>query len=603
MLEQLIPIPRLLEIDRADLAAPPERVWELLRHGELGKSPLVRALFAVRTIPDRLRGQRENPSIRIDDLVSSPDRPGFQVLGDDPPREFAVGAIGKVWQLEIPFVHVPTASDFAAFDEVGFVKVAWAVRVLPLGERDSRVEFELRVDATDDESWKKFRRYFRLIGPGSHFIRRSLLAWLQRELGTPEALENERVLTGDVLLEDAAAQFTHGITIFAPPERIWPWLLQMGCRRAGYYSFDLLDNAGERSAREIHPELLELRVGEIIPATPEGNDGFEVLAIEPNHALVLGGLHDADEQRQLPFSASRPHRYFHMTWAFVLEPLGRATTRLHVRVRVAFPPGERLHVASIRPVHHFMQQAMLRHLAERVEDRLPRDDFHDVVEGLGGAAVMTAAFLSPFLRNARSHWGLDEEAAAREYPGDDLVPDPRWSWTHGIEIDAPAASVWPWIAQLGVDRAGFYSYQWLENLAGCGLRNAEVVHPEWDASIGSPLALHPDPKARLQIVRMDRGRFLVAYGRPDEQARSLGKPWIAASWLFFIEPLDEKRCRLVSRYRVAYSEHFATRLAFGPTLIEPVGFAMDRRMLLGVKKLVERTNAGRVAAAPLSARA
>lgn len=602
MLDRLIPTPRLLEVDSADLAAPPERVWELVRHGELGQSPLIRALFALRTLPERLHGKHENAGIRIDDLESSPEQPGFQILAEDPPHEFAVGAIGKVWQAEIPFVHVPTAADFAAFDRGGFIKVAWAIRVNALGERDSRIEFELRVDATDDESWQKFERYFRLIGRASHFIRRSLLASLERALGSPEARENERGLPGDELIGDAAVQMTHGITLHAPPERIWPWLVQIGCRRAGYYSYDLLDNGGMRSAREIHPKLLELKVGEIIPATPEGEDGFEVLKIEANRALVLGGLHDADEERQLPFSASRPARYWHMTWAFVLEALDATTTRLHVRVRAAFPTSGRLHMAAIRPVHHFMQKAMLRHLAERVEGRLRQDDFHDVLEGLGGAAVITAAFLSPFLRDARSHWGLDEETAARAYPGDDLVPVPRWSWTHGVEIEAPRASVWPWIAQLGADRGGFYSYQWLENLVGCGIRNAEVVHPEWQARVGASLILHPSPEARLQIVRLDPGHSLVAYGRPDEHARALGKPWIAASWIFVVESLGDTRCRLVSRYRVAYSDDLATRFAVGPTLVEPVGFAMDRRMLLGVKRLVERTNTARDGATPLSAR-
>lgn len=224
--------------------------------------------------------------------------------------------------------------------------------------------------------------------------------------------------------------------------------------------------------------------------------------------------------------------------------------------------------------------------------RPPRDDLRDVLRGLGGAALMTAAFLTPFLRKARNHWGLDETTAARAYPGDELVRAPRWTWTHGVEIAAPSASVWPWIAQIGADRAGFYSYQWLENLAGCRLRNAEVVHPEWTLAVGSALVLHPDPKApRLEVVALEPERYFVAYGRPDDEARALKKPWIAASWLFFIEPLGDERSRLVSRYRVAYSDDLATRMALGPTLLEPVGFAMDRRMLLGVKELVEHTKA------------
>jgi hypothetical protein len=221
--------------------------------------------------------------------------------------------------------------------------------------------------------------------------------------------------------------------------------------------------------------------------------------------------------------------------------------------------------------------------------RLPRDHIRDVVQGIGGAAIMTAAYLSPFLRQARSHWGLDEATAARAYPGDELVPEPRWSWTHGVEIGAPVAKVWTWIAQIGADRGGFYSYQWLENLVGCNVHNAETVHPEWEAKLGQSLVLHPDEKApRLQIVGVEREHFVLAEGRADEHARTCGKPWTAVSWLFLVEPLAEGRSRFISRYRVAYSEDLATRLAFGPTLVEPVGFAMDRRMLLGVKERAER---------------
>jgi hypothetical protein len=589
MLDQILPTPRLLEIDHVEVAAPPARVWELLRHGDLATSPLIRALFALRGLPRSLRGEQVDASVRIDDLKSSLEHPGFQVLDEERGREFVVGAIGKVWLPEIPFIHVDDAAQFANFTDTGFVKVAWSIRTLPYGERGCRVEFELRVDATDDDSWRKFKRYFKVIGPASHFIRRTALASLARELGTPEAEENRRPLAGDDLLPDASVQVTDGITIAAPPARIWPWLLQLGCRRAGFYAVDALDNAFVRSARELHPELLELRLGQVIPATPEGDDGFEVLRIEAEHALVLGGLYDPDAAKQLAFAAARPERFWQVTWAFVLEPLDAQTTRLSVRARAAFPKTGRLHAAIIRPVHHFMQGAMLRHLAERAEGRLPRDDARDALEGVGGVCIMIAAVLTPFLRRARSHWGIDRAVALRSYPGDELVREPLWSFTHGVEIQAPAARVWPWIAQIGADRGGFYSYQWLENLVGCEVRNAEVVHPEWEARVGQSLVLHPDPEApRLRIVAVEPGRHVVAEARADERARSAGGPWAAASWLFFVEPLGENRCRFISRYRAACSAELATRLAFGPSLIEPVGFAMDRRMLLGVKERAER---------------
>jgi len=586
-LDRLIQAPQLLEIDHVDVAEAPARVWELVRHADLARSPLIHALFAVRTLPDRLNGKPAVPfSIRVDDLVSTPERPGFQILVDDPPREVAVGAIGKVWKGEIPFIHVTNAEAFAKFETPGYARVAWALRVIPRGDRDSRIEIEVRVDATDDPSWRKFRRYFRLIGIGSRFIRHSLLGSLAKELGAPEAAENERALDGDDLLPDATAQDTRSITIAAPPAAIWPWLVQMGCGRAGFYAIDVLDNGGEPSAREVHPELLTPRVGDVVRARPKGEDGFEILRIETNRCLVLGGLHDAEARRQIRFDSPRPAAYWQVTWAFVLETLDDHATRLHARARVAFSRDQRLRLAWIRPVHALMQTAQLRHLAARAENRLPQDGWRDVVAGAGGAAVMTAALLTPFLRGRRSVWGVDAETANRDHAGDDLVPRPDWSWTHGVEIGASAAAVWPWIAQIGADRAGFYSYQGLENLVGCRLRNAERIHAEWELRPGDELMLHPRIPG-LRVVRAEPPRSLVAYGLPDEHAVLAGKPWAAASWAFILEPLGPDRCRLISRYRVTASRGLLGRLVFGPTLVEPVGFAMDRRMLLGVKKRAE----------------
>jgi hypothetical protein len=158
-----------------------------------------------------------------------------------------------------------------------------------------------------------------------------------------------------------------------------------------------------------------------------------------------------------------------------------------------------------------------------------------------------------------------------------------------VEIDASPAEVWPWVAQIGAERAGFYSYQWLENLVGCNVRNAERVHPEWQVKPGDELALHPDPAApRLRVVAAEAGRYFVAHGAPDTAAQRRGEPWSAASWLFLVEPLSPGRCRFISRFRASSSDDVLTRLSFGPALLEPVGFAMDRRMLLGVKERAER---------------
>jgi hypothetical protein len=127
--------------------------------------------------------------------------------------------------------------------------------------------------------------------------------------------EAMRSLPGDALVADAKIRWTHAITIRAHPADIWPWLVQMGCRRAGWYSYDGLDNAGVPSAERIVPELQQVQVGDIFPMTPKAKDRFVVRVVQPDRALVLG-----DEAGQ-------------MSWAFALEPAGETGTRLITRSR------------------------------------------------------------------------------------------------------------------------------------------------------------------------------------------------------------------------------------------------------------------------------
>jgi len=261
------------------------------------------------------------------------------------------------------------------------------------------------------------------------------------------------------------------------------------------------------------------------------------------------------------------------------SPVGSAEQPSAVRDRPA--PSRTLGIRGGLEQAHGAARTLLSSLCMSVHSA------RDIIAGAGGAAIMLAGLLTPFLRNARNRWGVDEATAKRTYPGDDLVGVPQWSWTHGIEIDAPAEEVWPWVAQIGADRAGFYSYQWLENLAGCELRNAETIHPEWAIRENGALLLHPDMPA-FRVASIGPGKWFVAQAPLDEAARAAGKAWAAVSWLFFVEPLDAKRCRVISRYRCSCSEDLRTRLQLGPTLIEPIGFAMDRRMLKGIKERAEK---------------
>lgn len=163
------------------------------------------------------------------------------------------------------------------------------------------------------------------------------------------------------------------------------------------------------------------------------------------------------------------------------------------------------------------------------------------------------------------------------------MPAPAGQWTHGVEIDAPADEVFGWVAQIGADRAGFYSYQWLENLVGCDVQNADRVRPEWRARVGDELKLHPKLPG-LRITEVVDGRYVLAVGEAGPNSDDA-----AASWLFLVEPLSPTRCRFISRFRIGHTpdEHRARR-RIESYVTESVGFVMDRRMLLGVKERAER---------------
>jgi len=138
--------------------------------------------------------------------------------------------------------------------------------------------------------------------------------------------ERRQALPGDSFVHDAAGAVMHAVTIAAPPESVWPWLVQMGAARAGWYSYDWIDNDGRPSATTIVPALQHLTVGDIMPSLPGAMDSFVVAAITPARDLVLTVA--AENGSNLA------------SWDFFLEPIGASATRLMVRGRIgALWPG------------------------------------------------------------------------------------------------------------------------------------------------------------------------------------------------------------------------------------------------------------------------
>jgi hypothetical protein len=166
--------------------------------------------------------------------------------------------------------------------------------------------------------------------------------------------ERERGLPGDDFITQAIGSLTHAVTIRCSRENLWPWLTQMGAGRAGWYSYDFLDNRGRRSAARIVPEFQSVSVGTLFPALPGATDGFFVLACEHGRFLVLG--------------APPQDGKYAATWSFVLEETDPNATRLIVRVRVN--RGYRLcglPLWIVKLIHYIMQRKQLLEIARRAE--------------------------------------------------------------------------------------------------------------------------------------------------------------------------------------------------------------------------------------------
>lgn len=201
---------------------------------------------------------------------------------------------------------------------------------------------------------------------------------------------------------------------------------------------------------------------------------------------------------------------------------------------------------------------------------------------LWAAVQIVAHLVSPWRRPSRLRWGARPGEPDPSLPGEDLIPDPVWTYTRAIDIDAPTEDVWPWIAQLGQSRGGFYTFERLENLVGCRIVNADEILPgSQTVAVGDEVRLHPD--VPMQVAVVDPGRALVLHGAPGEGAETAND----SIWAFHLVPVDGGRCRLLDRGKTTHGPSFRDRLFFSTLLVEPIGFVMGREMLLGIKERAE----------------
>jgi hypothetical protein len=205
--------------------------------------------------------------------------------------------------------------------------------------------------------------------------------------------------------------------------------------------------------------------------------------------------------------------------------------------------------------------------------------------GITAAIGFAAAAYVLVVRRRQLAWGATNAEVHGPLAGDELIATSDVIATRAISIHTSADRVWPWVAQLGQGRGGFYSYDFLENLVGCDIHSAHRIVEEWQGvAVGAEVKLHPE--VPLEVAALDPGRSLVLRG-----GVRMGKtpPPYDFTWAFVVREQPEQTTRLLVRERYGYTRGWA------PLVVEPttaISVVMTRKMLRGIRDRAERGQPG-----------
>ena len=207
-----------------------------------------------------------------------------------------------------------------------------------------------------------------------------------------------------------------------------------------------------------------------------------------------------------------------------------------------------------------------------------------VLEMLWGFGVVVLAYVIVVVatRPTSLRWGSTSTEREALLPGDEVFPtDAEYRIDHAITVHASASEVWPWLVQLGQDRGGFYSYDWLERAIGADIHNADRIHAEWQTRRVDDTVFATQPS--YLGGRLGRPGWRVEVLQPN---RVIG----LEKWgTFVLQPIDSTTTRLMVRTRGAGSRS-ALAFALAPInvfVFEPAHFIMERAMLRGIRARAE----------------
>lgn len=210
------------------------------------------------------------------------------------------------------------------------------------------------------------------------------------------------------------------------------------------------------------------------------------------------------------------------------------------------------------------------------------------------AILSTLVFsYSAFVRPRLLRWGATENECDAPWPGDRLVAGSAARVTRAITIRAPAKDVWPWIVQIGQNRAGFYTYPWLEAAAGAPAPRVERIDPRLQhRSVGDTVWLTSPGRfgnaGRLVVALLVPERAMILTTPSDAERAFVGKPVRNGTWGFILDEGADGTTRLILRSLSTHPALFPLSLAY-LLLLEPARFFIERKMLSEIKRLAERS--------------